>query len=103
LHKALNVAVQQHHIPINVAEGIVLPQVERKPPNPLTDSQLIKLLDRIKSHEKRDIYIFDLLTGLRESELIGLTVDCFNRDDRTLNVYRQLIYKIGSIIMNLHL
>ena len=92
LHKALNVAVQQHHIPINVAEGVVLPQIERKPPNPLTDQQLMKLLERIKSHEKRDIYIFDLLTGLRESELIGLTVDCFNRDDRTLKVYRQLLY-----------
>ena len=92
LHKALNVAVALNYITNNPAKEIVLPHIERKPPNPLTDSQLIKLLDRIKSHEKRDIYIFDLLTGLRESELIGLTVDCFNRDDRTLNVYRQLIY-----------
>lgn len=92
LHKALNIAVQQHCIPNNVAEGIVLPKIERKPPNPLTNAQLIKFYDRIKNHEKGDIFKFDLLTGLRESELIGLTVDCFNSDSRNIKVYRQYTY-----------
>ena len=92
LSKALSVAVQQQYIPFNAAKGIVLPNIERKPPNPLTDSQLIKFYDRIKAHEKGDIFKFVLLTGLRESEIIGLTVNCFDRDNKTLCVYRQLVY-----------
>ena len=92
LHKALSVAVQQRCIPVNVAEGVVLPQIERKPPNPLTDSQLAKFYERIKNHEKGDIFKFAILTGLRESEIIGLTVNCFNKEERTLNVYRQYVY-----------
>lgn len=92
LHKALNVAVTLNYIEFNTAKDIVLPHIEKKPQNPLTDVQLEKFYERIKHHEKADIYKFDLLTGLRESELIGLTVDCFNREERTLNVYRQLIY-----------
>ncbi len=92
LHKALNVAVTLNYIEFNAAKDVVLPQIERKPPNPLTDVQLEKFFERIKNHEKADIFTFDLLTGLRESELIGLTLDCFNREERTLNVYRQLVY-----------
>ena len=92
LHKALNVAVTLNYIENNAAKDIVLPQIERKPPNPLTDVQLEKFFERIKHHEKADIFTFDLLTGLRESELIGLTMDCFNREERTLNVYRQVTY-----------
>lgn len=92
LHKALSVAVNQHCVSNNVAEGIVLPQIERKSPNPLTDVQLAQFVNRIKFHEKRDIFLFALLTGLRESEIIGLTIDCFNNEENTLNVYRQLNY-----------
>lgn len=92
LHKALNIAVIQHCVSNNAAEGIVLPKKESKPPNPLTEVQLTKFLDRIKHHEKRELFLFALLTGLRESEIIGLTVDCFNKEERTLNVYRQFTY-----------
>lgn len=92
LHKAINIAVMQHCVQCNAAEGIVLPHIERKPPNPLTDTQLIKFYERIMDHEKSDIFKFALLTGLRESEMIGLTVDCFDKEDRTLNVHRQLVY-----------
>ena len=92
LHKSLNIAVMQQCVSINAAEGVVLPQIERKPPNPLTDDQLVKFYERIRNHEKGDIFKLILLTGLRESELIGLTVDCFNQEERTLNVYRQYTY-----------
>lgn len=88
----MSVAVNQHCVSNNVAEGIVLPQIERKSPNPLTDVQLAQFVNRIKFHEKRDIFLFALLTGLRESEIIGLTIDCFNNEENTLNVYRQLNY-----------
>ena len=92
LHKALSIAVSLNYIDSNPSKDVVLPHVERKKTNPMTDVQLSKFFERIKRHEKADIFIFDLLTGLRESEIIGLTVDCFNKEERTLNVYRQLTY-----------
>ena len=92
LHKALNIAVKQHCISINAAEGVVLPQIERKPPSPLTDAQLSIFFERIKYHEKGHIFKFVLYTGLRESEIIGLTTDCFNKEERTLKVYRQYTF-----------
>jgi integrase len=83
------VAVTQGCVPFNAAQGTVLPNIERTPPTPLTDAQIIKFFERIKYHEKRDIFIFALLTGLtglRESELIGLTVDCLRmRQDYCCN------------------
>ena len=51
-------------MPFNAAQGTVLPNIERTPPTPLTDAQIIKFFERIKYHEKRDIFIFALLTGL---------------------------------------
>lgn len=92
LHKALSVAVTQGCVPFNAAQGTVLPNIERTPPTPLTDAQIIKFFERIKYHEKKDIFIFALLTGLRESEIIGLTVNCFYKEEHTLKVYRQCVY-----------
>lgn len=92
LHKALEVAVKHKCITTNCAEGIVLPTPDKKTPTPLSDSQLLRFFKRIENHEKRDIFLFALYTGLRESEIIGLTWDCFNPDEHTLNVYRQLSY-----------
>lgn len=92
LHKALEVAVKHKCIILNCDEGIVLPAPDKKSPTPLTDTQLRKFYSRIEKHEKRDIFLFALYTGLRESEIIGLTWDCFDPDECTLNVYRQLSY-----------
>lgn len=65
LHKALSVAVTQGCVPFNAAQGTVLPNIERTPPTPLTDAQIIKFFERIKYHEKRDIFIFALLKARR--------------------------------------
>lgn len=92
LHKVLSIAVMQHCIPQNPADGIVLPPVERGERHPMNDTQLEKFFDRIANHEKKDIFCFTILTGLRESEVIGLTADCFDEVSKTLHVYRQLTY-----------
>lgn len=34
---------------------------------------------------------FDFFTGLRESELIGLTWDCVDFENHTLRIYRQFV------------
>lgn len=34
---------------------------------------------------------FDFFTGLRESELIGLTWDCVDFEKHTLRIYRQFV------------
>lgn len=92
LHKALEEAVKLKYISSNVADGTILPTIEKGTQNPLNDKQLAILFKRLEHHEKRDIFLFAIYTGLRKSEIIGLTWDCLNAEERTLNVYRQLTF-----------
>lgn len=90
LHKALSVAVARNYILKNPADAVILPKIERELPKPLNDKQLSELLNRIANHPKKNLILFALYTGLRESEIIALTWNCFNADEKTLLVYRQL-------------
>lgn len=92
VHKALSVAVKREYIHTNPADKVILPKWNRKEPNPMNTEQLIAFLIAIANHEKRDIYLLLLLTGLREGEVIGLTWDCYDEVNGTLKVYRQIIY-----------
>ena len=38
-----------------------------------------------------DMFVVDIFTGLRESELIGLTWNCIDFQKKQIRVYRQLI------------
>ncbi|MCL2357387.1 MAG: site-specific integrase [Defluviitaleaceae bacterium] len=88
LHKSLQQAVMLGYIAVNPANAIRLPRVEKAHVKPLDTTQMKAFLTAIKGHHFETLFIFDLFTGLRKSELIGLTWDCLQGD--TLYVYRQL-------------
>lgn len=92
LHVALKTAMKLDLLRSNPSDGILLPKVEKYSYNPLNHNQLLSFLKRIQNHPKKMVFLFALYTGLRQSEIIGLTWDCVNFEDLSLNIYRQRQY-----------
>lgn len=90
LSKCLNVAIDQGMLKSNPAERVTIPKVTRKEIQPLTEGQQKAFLKAISGHRYQNLFAVILFTGLRESEAIGLTWDCFDEKKGTLKVYRQL-------------
>lgn len=57
----------------------------------LSDVELKQFLEIAKDDPFYLMYYVDFFTGLRESELIGLTWDCIDFEQGTLRVYRQFV------------
>ena len=92
VHKALSVAIDRNFIALNPADKVVLPKFVRKDPHPMNTRQIKSFFDAIAHHGKRDLFLLTLFTGMREGEVIGLTWDCYDDENGTLTVYRQIIY-----------
>lgn len=88
-HKALNKAVQCRYIKYNPADACELPRVEKKEMRTISGESLKRFLQEIKGKPHEDLYYFDLFTGLREAEVIGLTWDCIDFENGIINVSRQ--------------
>lgn len=90
LHNALNQAVRYGYIKINPSSNAMLPRVYETELSVLTDDSLMKFIQAIKGHPHEDLYLIDLFTGMRRSEIIGLTWDCVDFANGTITVKRQL-------------
>ena len=71
----LEKAVDLDYIPQNPAAGCALPQLEQKEIRPLDDQQVAALLAAARGGELEHLVTVALFTGLRLSELLGLTWD----------------------------
>lgn len=90
LTKALSTAVQVGYLRINPAAAVTLPRVEKKEIRPLTDQQVKALLDLADEDEFGIVFKVIVLTGLRESEALGLTWDCVDFREGTVRITKQL-------------
>ena len=88
LHRALEKAVALEYIPKNPATGCALPRLEQKEIHPLDDAQASAILSAARGGEMEIIISVALFTGLRLSELLGLTWDSIGA--HTINVNKQL-------------
>lgn len=90
LHMALNKAVELDYLPKNPADRCVLPKLQQEEVRPLDDAQAAALLEAVKGGELENIIPLALFTGLRLSELLGLTWDAVDFSAGTLTVDKQL-------------
>lgn len=90
LHTALEKAVDLDYIPRNPAARCQLPRMEQKEICPLDDEQSADLLAAAKGGELEHLISVALFTGLRLSELLGLTWDTVDFQSGTINVNKQL-------------
>ena len=90
LHMALEKAVELGYIPRNPAPRCELPRMEQREIHPLDDQQVAALLAASKGGKLEQLVTVALLTGLRQSELLGLTWDAVDFQRGTINVNKQL-------------
>ena len=90
LHNALGKAVELDYIPRNPADKCTLPRMEQKEIRPFDDEQTGALLQAVKGGRLEYIVSVALFTGLRMSELLGLTWDAVDFDKGTISVNKQL-------------
>ena len=90
LHHALERAVMLGYIPKNPAAGCVLPRKAQKEIHPLDDEQAAALLEAARGGELENMVTVALFTGLRISELLGLTWDAVDFERGTITVDKQL-------------
>lgn len=90
LHMALEKAVELDYLPRNPATRCELPRLEQKEIHPLDDQQVAALLATAKGGELEHLISVALFTGLRLSELLGLTWNCVDFDHGMIAVVKQL-------------
>lgn len=99
----LDYPVQEIKSPVNYALNTVI-EDDRKPRIALTEEQEEKLLSFVendKSYRKYfDVIVLLLKTGLRISELCGLTVSNLDFENRLINVDHQLLRNEGSRLLH---
>ena len=91
LHGMLDKAMKMDLIRKNVCKNCELPPLRKNEMHPLTKEEMGAFMKLAKDDEYYLMMRFDFFTGLRESELIGLTWDCVNFEKHTLRVYRQFV------------
>lgn len=90
LHKALQQALVNGYIRRNPTEGCVLPRVEKKQIKPMDEDQITAFLKAIRGHQYEYLFIVTLFSGMRKSEVLGLTWDCVNFKKGTITINKQL-------------
>ncbi|MDI3536523.1 MAG: integrase [Eubacteriaceae bacterium] len=89
LHRGLQKAIELGYIRLNPAENCELSKVVKPKLKPMDKTAIPEFLAAIKGHQFENLYLIDLFTGLRQSEIIGLTWDCVDFEAGTIYVYRQ--------------
>ena len=104
LGAALEKAVDLEYIPSNPVSRCTLPRREQKEIQPLDDQQMAALLEAAKGGDTEHIITVALFTGLRLSELLGLTWDCIDFERGIITVDKQLAQdaqrKAGEMFMS---
>ena len=92
LNKALKKAQSQGLIRQNPCGEAEIPSYDTplKEMRPLKDAEVARFLKQITGHPDEFLLYMALFTGMRESELIGLTWDCVDLDTGNIHLYRQL-------------
>lgn len=92
LRLALEKAVQLEYIPRNPAQNCELPRVECKEIQPLNDEQAAALLEAAKNSLMEYMVGIAMFTGMRLSELLGLTWDCVDLNSGLIKVNKQMAH-----------
>ncbi len=93
LHRALDQAVVLGYLKSNPCLGVKLPRLVPVSIKPLMDDQVDAFLKACKGNEYETLFTVDMFTGMRQSEIMGLTWDCVDFKNGTIYIDRQLIHE----------
>lgn len=91
LHKAMEKAIIEKLISFNPCNGVELPRsdIPKKEMRPLKDNELPIFLKIIAEEHLEQLFYVAVFTGMRESELIGLSWDSIDFEHGKIHLYRQ--------------
>ena len=91
-HSAMEQAVENDLISKNFVKSVSLPDAERKPSRALTPEEQIKIIELAGEYTGGDIFLMPLATGMRISEVLALTWDDIDWENKTVSVDKTLTY-----------
>lgn len=100
-HKVLEQAVKLAYLRVNPADACTLPRITKKEIKPLDEDATALFIKAIKVHRLECLYLVTLFTGLRQGEVMGLSWDCVDFDNGTLNINKQLQKAPSGSVYNL--
>lgn len=95
LHKALEQAVASRVINANPADGVKLPKKEKPQITPLMDDAVCDFIKAIQGDKYELVFLLALLSGLRQSEILGLRWADIDLSTGEIAVVRQLQRNYG--------
>ena len=98
ISSAMDQAIAQKLILTNPTNGCALPQVEHQEMKTLSADQLSAFLREAKETGVYEMYYFELATGLRRGELLGLKWEDVDWHRRTIRICRQVARINGEIV-----
>lgn len=96
LNSALEQAVRERIIRYNPARDLKAPKLVQKEIRILTKDEQQKLIDSLECHRLKPLYLLALATGMRRGELLALTWDCIDFENRTISV-KQSINRVRNM------
>lgn len=92
LHKGLSIAHRLGYMDKDIGNMVViLPKNKQSEIQPLTNDEIMLLLDKIKGSQYQNIITTAIFTGMRESELLGLKWCDIDFQGCAINISRQLV------------
>lgn len=98
LHRALQQAIELDIIAKNPADNCKLPRAEKTEIKPMNKQQISMFIEEIKTSRFGNVFMFDLLTGLRMGEMLALSWDCVDFEKGILRIRRQLHQVKGGYV-----
>lgn len=96
LHSCLKQAVVAGLIPVNPADNTNLPKAQKAQLTPIMDDDVSRFITACRDHRYGNLFLIDLFTGLRQSEILGLQWSDIDFEAGTIHVQRQLQKARGS-------
>lgn len=90
LHSALQQAQRNGYIRYNPTDACILPRSVKRTLTPLDEEETRAFLTEIRGNRYEILFTVTLFTGLRVSEILGLTWDCVDFDKGILLIDKQL-------------
>lgn len=100
LHKALQQAMANGYIRVNPSDACVLPKVKKAEIKPLEPEQVKVFMKLLPEEEYKNLFTVALFTGMRQSELLGLSWDNIDFENCSINVVQQLQEKHGKYFLS---
>jgi len=86
INASLKQAVKNRLIPFNPTEAVTPPKMKRQEIRVLTPAEQDRLIDAVKGHRLEALFNLALATGMRKGELLALTWDCVDFENRSISI-----------------